>query len=151
MQNSKIELISKVREMLLGKIDLLNEQLNDLKLALEGATKSSAGDKHETSRALVHLEQEKLSSQIGIQQSFLSQLEQINVRAHHKVVGFGSLVFTNHYHYFVSIGVGAKVTLEKESFFIISPSSPIGKLLVGLKEKDSFVFNGQQLTIKQIM
>ena len=47
--------------------DLLEQRKNELQLALTSETKSSAGDKHETGRAMIQIEREKLGKPtIGI-------------------------------------------------------------------------------------
>ena len=44
---------------------LLEKQKEALQLALTSESKSSAGDKHETGRAMIQLEREKLGNQIA--------------------------------------------------------------------------------------
>ena len=51
-------------ELVKDKIKLIDNLYLSNQNALDSSTKSSAGDKHETSRAMIHLDQEKLSSQL---------------------------------------------------------------------------------------
>ena len=44
--------------------NLLEQRKNELQLALTSENKSSAGDKHETGRAMIQIEREKLGNQL---------------------------------------------------------------------------------------
>ena len=69
--NYKLELQAYCVSIVKKKCDLLKKQILARKQDLETASKSSAGDKHETARAMIHLEQEKL----GFQYQFLNSLK----------------------------------------------------------------------------
>lgn len=60
----KSDVIFELRNTLSLKALTLEEELNDIKEALFQDSKSTAGDKHETSRAMAQLEQEKLGKQL---------------------------------------------------------------------------------------
>ena len=70
---------SNVLTELKRRFDQLQHLLNDALEATAGDTKSSAGDKHETSRAMAQLEQEKIGAQLGE----LSKLQEILFRITH--------------------------------------------------------------------
>ena len=117
---------------------------------LQSETKSSAGDKHETGRAMLQLEMEKTSQQlIGINQ-MNAVLETIDISKNSKKVHLGSLVFTQKDTYFLSISAG-KIVVNNEVFYAISTSSPIGKLLLGKQENEQFVFLGNTIKIQKII
>ena len=77
-------------------------------------------------------------------------MKQINYKNEAGIAGVGSLIKTNSGLFYISIGLG-KVTIENKTIFVISAISPIGKLLLNKKEKDSFSFNGNQYHIKEII
>ena len=52
--------------------------------------------------------------------------------------------------YFLSISAG-KLKDKETEYFAISPSSPIGKLLVGKKAEDSFIWGGKKITIDYVL
>ena len=108
--------------------------------ALNSSTKSSAGDKHETSRAIIHLNQEKLSSQLLELNKSLRILFQIDI-VEHSSVNMGSLFKTDHSTFYISIGLG-KVSLNGVDIIIMSPVSPLSQRLIGLNQHDSIEFNG---------
>jgi hypothetical protein len=94
--------------------------------ALQSETKSSAGDKHETGRAMLQLEMEKASQQLeGI--SIMNQiLSKVDISKTSKIAHLGSVIITNKANYFLSISAG-QLSVENNTYFAISISSPIGK------------------------
>lgn len=118
--------------------------------ALTSDSKSSAGDKHETSRAMVHLEQEKLGKQISLLKQHLGLLNSIRINSKTcEKVETGALVVTNQGKFIISVSHG-KIELNNEVYFAVSPSSPIIQKILGLKENDTVMFNGKALVIKSI-
>ena len=118
--------------------------------ALQSETKSSAGDKHETGRAMLQLEMEKAGQQLaGIHQMKLI-LAKIDILKKSEVAHLGSVVETDFANYFLSISAG-KIIIEDKIYFAISVSSPIGKLLLGKKLNEEFTFNGKTFQIKKII
>ena len=61
----------------------------------------------------------------------------------------GSCVMTSKGHYFMAISAG-KALLEETEIFIISPLSPIGQAMQGMKQNDNFKFRGQSFDILQV-
>ncbi|MCH2033709.1 MAG: 3-oxoacyl-ACP synthase [Tenacibaculum sp.] len=127
----------------------IREIMTSNKKALLSETKSSAGDKHETGRAMLQLEMEKASQQIAVVQQMKEILHRINPDDVSEVIRLGSLVHTNSATYYLSISIGA-VAVDNDMYFVISSSSPIGKLLIGKKVNDIIQFNGQQIKITEV-
>ena len=111
--------------------------------------KSSAGDKYETGRAMMHLEVEKNTSQLLQARQLLQLLTQINTFHTSTVVQQGSLVTTSNGVYYIAIGAGL-VTIDKEPYYVISLASPIGALLKGKQVGDEFAFNGKKIKVLKI-
>jgi len=112
-------------------------------------TKSSAGDKYETGRAMMQLEIEKNTVQLAEAQKLKQLLEQINPERKSTKVQLGSLVMTNQGNVYLSISVG-QLQVEGKIYFAIAPTSPIGLKLNGLSENDSIDFNNKNYSIKEI-
>lgn len=130
-----------ITEHLQERIDGLKHILKDSLDAAAEDTKSSAGDKHETSTAMAQLEQEKLTKQINDFLLLRDILRQINAEKIHTKIELGSLVETNNGWYYFSIGLGA-VKVDNMNVFCMTLQAPIGKLLEGKKVGESVVFNG---------
>ena len=148
--NIKTELLETCKKFVENRFKTVQEILLSFQNDLQSETKSSAGDKHETGRAMLQLEMEKTSQQlIGIKQ-MISILDKIDISKKSKKIHLGSIVFTEKDSYFLSISAG-KIILNNEVFYAISTSSPIGKLLLGKQENEQFLFNGNTLKIQKIV
>lgn len=145
----KEEILVLALEKVDARIQELEILLIDLKDSLIKEEKSSAGDKHETSRAMVQLEQEKLARQLGEFMQMRNILKQINPKIQHTKIGIGSLVATTSGWYFISVGLG-QIQLENKVVFTLNPQAPLGKELIGKKVGDSFLINGSQVTIIEV-
>ena len=144
MTDFNLKLKTRVHELCIqlvkDKIKLIDDLYMSNQNALNSSTKSSAGDKHETSRAIIHLNQEKLSSQLLELNKSLRILFQIDI-VEHSSVNMGSLFRTDHSIFYISIGWG-KVSFNGTDIFIMSPVSPLFHRLIGLNQHDSIEFNG---------
>ena len=61
----KQELFGQCQNFVNSKLDTIRQTINELQQALNSETKSSAGDKHETGRAMIQLEREKMGRQLA--------------------------------------------------------------------------------------
>lgn len=123
------------------------ESIND---SLKSETKSSAGDKHETGRAMIQLEREKLGHQLYEAEKMRQVLAGISTADNPAKVVQGSLVVTADSAYYISISAGA---LKKGStqIYCVSALSPIGKTLLGKSEGQCFDFNQKTICIERIL
>ena len=134
----------------------LNEKLNSIEFLIISAidsrdsdSKSSAGDKHETSRAKIQLEIDNYSKQkLNIIEK-LKVLGAIDIRKKYNKVENGALVETNVGFFFIAIGLG-RWTVNSEQIFVISLASPIGKLLKDKVVSSSFIFRSLNYKIIKI-
>ena len=117
--------------------------------ALTSETKSSAGDKHETGRAMLQLEMEKASQQLEGIYTMKKALAKIKLDDVSNVIKLGSLIVTNEMSYFLAISAG-EISIENEKYYAVSPSSPIGKLLLGKCIGDALIFNGKAIKIRAV-
>ena len=118
--------------------------------ALQSETKSSAGDKHETGRAMLQLEMEKASQQLeGIAQ-MKTILAKTDVIKPSKNARLGSVIITEKGNYFLSISAG-QLTVNNTTYFAVSVASPIGKLLLGKQAKELLIFNGTTVKITKVI
>ena len=142
----KEALFSQCKYFVNNRLQTVEAVLSSNQKALQSETKSSAGDKHETGRAMLQLEMEKAGQQlVGITQMKVV-LSKIDVLKSSKNTCLGSVIITDKVSYFLSISAGQLVVADK-SYFAISVSSPIGKLLLGKQEKEVISFNGKTIEI----
>lgn len=145
----KEELLKKCTEVVGIKYETVTKIMASNRKALESETKSSAGDKHETGRAMLQLEMEKASAQLDAINEMKITLDKIDISNNSSIARLGSVVFTSKGNYFLSIAAGKIETTGKE-FYAVSLSSPIGTFLLGAKVGDSINFNDNQFKIDQL-
>ena len=126
------------------------ESIRDLQSGSESDSKSSAGDKHETGRAMVHLEQEKVAAQLAVFQQHKTILNALQRSKPDGAVAPGSLIRTADSIFFISIPLG-RMQVEKKSIFVISEKSPFGTGLLGKKPGDLISINGIAHSILQVL
>ena len=123
----KRELYNQCNIFVESRLQSIQNTIAEIQESLLSETKSSAGDKHETGRAMLQLEREKAGQQLAEAQKVKEILAKIDVTNSSKKVCLGSVVYTSQANYFISIGAG-KITVDGIDFFAISPNTPIGKL-----------------------
>jgi transcription elongation GreA/GreB family factor len=127
----------------------VTEIISSNQKALTSETKSSAGDKHETGRAMLQLEMEKASQQLEGIYTIKTILTKVNLDDNSEFIKLGSLIITNQANYFLAISVG-EIKIENKVYYAISPSSPIGSLLLGKRVGEGFIFNGNSIVIDEV-
>ncbi|QTD36430.1 3-oxoacyl-ACP synthase [Polaribacter batillariae] len=132
------------------RLQNVEEVISSNQKALQSETKSSAGDKHETGRAMLQLEMEKASMQLAGISQMKETLNRIDVSKQSKKAHLGSIIFTDKANYFLSISAG-QLVIAGNIYFAISIASPIGKLLLGKQENNEVIFNGKTVKIKRVL
>ena len=144
---------SRIRQHLLSlltiRIDEIREGIALLKESRDNESKSSAGDKYETGRAMAQMELDKLEQQLQLQLLLQAEVLKTDPEMQTDRVGFGSLVNCSNGCYFIAVGLG-KLSLEQEHIYAISLASPIGQALKGAKAGDAISFNGNTIQIISI-
>ena len=143
--NIKSEILNQLEQ----KIQDTSNAITSLKESRDSDTKSSAGDKHETSRAKIQTEIDQLSKQFNHVQRQKNNLSAININQSHNMVDVGSLVKTDKGYFFISIGWG-RIQIQDENYFAISIASPIGKLFKDKKKGDSIQFRNMSYDILSV-
>ena len=138
---TKKEVIAACNHVLDERTTRLNEAMAASREAANSETKSSAGDKYETTRELMQAEMERLSHQLAEVSKLKEALYQAEMAVPGEEISIGSTVKTNRGTYFLAAGLG-KIIVDAEDVYVISTASPIGQLLVGKKVGEEIVFNG---------
>ncbi|GAB7089522.1 hypothetical protein [Marinifilum fragile] len=146
----KVDLYNQVQELIQSKIKTNQESLSALKESVGNETKSTAGDKHETGRAMMHLEQEKVMRQLANNQKLKSVVDRISPKINNETVQLGSLVITNHISFYVLAGLG-QMELNGQNYFIVSFQSELVQAFKGKRKGDNLTFKGQNYTIQEIL
>ncbi|WP_316802871.1 3-oxoacyl-ACP synthase [Pedobacter nototheniae] len=132
------------------RIENIEYSLLQARQASNDDTKSSAGDKYETTREMMQQEMDrnsKLLYEAGQQKIALQQIENVDVA---KEVKNGSLVFTSEGNFYISISAG-ELKANEQIFYAVSQAAPIGKFLIGKKVGEEFNFNNKTYHLNQIL
>ncbi|MFD2598844.1 hypothetical protein ACFSQ3_07750 [Sphingobacterium corticis] len=153
--NFREKLIAHCSKLIQEKLDQIQLSMDLAQDSLVNDTKSSAGDKYETSREMIQQDLDRLQKQLSEAKRDQQTLQSIiDLPAYSdkeaKHARLGSLVTTEVGVYFLGVGLG-KVVCEGQTIFAISLQSPIGKLILGKQQGESFSFQQGTQTIKALV
>ncbi|MDQ7916683.1 transcription elongation factor [Mesonia sp. MT50] len=143
------ELLKSCHTYVNERILRLETSVWDLERDLGNETKSSAGDKYETSREMINAEISQLESQLQEFKKLQEILQLPNLQKSGKKIQLGSIVTTSAANYFLAIPAG-EIKLEKQNFYGIGINSPIAKLLLGKQKGDRFNFHQEDIKILSV-
>lgn len=143
------ELKQLVLNTLNNQIEVIQNQILSLSEDAQNDAKSSAGDKHETGLAMMHLEQEKLNAKLteflDMQQIALKLSEKRTVD---KVV-LGSIVKTNKAVFYLSVPI-QQVNYKNMQVFCVSIHAPLIQHLLNKEVGAEVTFNNISHRIVEI-
>jgi transcription elongation GreA/GreB family factor len=149
-KNIKEKIYQQLCNVIGERITALQQEIQSVTESQDNETKSSAGDKYETGRAMMQQELDKNEEQLSNAMELKLVLEKINLSKTPNKVELGSLIMTNQGNYFLSIGFG-KVEIEGQPYYAISQGSPIGKLLLNKKVGDKLKHMDKEFEIKELV
>lgn len=136
---TKSEVIAELDKQLLSKLSYLTTNLKQAIVSRNSDTKSSAGDKFETSREMAQIEIHKIENEILKTQQFISDLAS----------KASQLIITDKGEFLISIPFG-KLMVSGTEVFCISNSAPITNQLVNTEISANFEFRGVTYNILDI-
>ena len=135
----KSAIIAELNKKLSIKLNYLNTILQQTIYSRNSDTKSSAGDKFETSREMAQIEISKIEKEIIKTQQFITDLTS----------KASQLIITDKIAFLISIPFG-KIMVSGTEVFCISNSAPITKQLVYTKVSEGFEYRGVAYNILDI-
>ncbi len=126
MQTIKAQLIDFCRLNLASQEAEIQQRLDALSESRNQETKSTAGDKYETGRAMVQIEEDKARRQMLQNQELTQALDRVPWQKAYEQGQSGALIITDRACFFVSVSMG-KVKLGEQEYFCISPLAPLAK------------------------
>jgi len=145
----KQQLIAKLQEALEAKVKELAEAITSTTQSRNSDTKSSAGDKFETSREMAQQEIDRYTAQLAQVKKQVSDLKQIDVSIDRQTVQQGCLVKTNTATYFLAIPFG-KLSMAIGDVYCISSIAPIAQVMLGKAQGESFQWQGKGFEILSV-
>lgn len=148
--NIKQALYNQCFQFIENRLLTVQNTISEIQESLLSETKSSAGDKHETGRAMLQLEREKAGNQLAEIVKVKEALSKISVENTSKSIGLGSVIYTTQANYYIAISAG-ELKFEDDLFYAISPSTPIGRLLIGKTAGDEVVFRETGFEVVEVL
>jgi len=136
---TKSEVIAELDKQLLSKLSYLRTNLQQAIVSRNSNSKSSAGDKFETSREMAQIEIQKIENEILKTQQFITDLAS-------KAIQF---IITNKGAFLISIPFG-KLMVNTTEVFCISNSAPITSPLINTKVSANFDYRGVAYNVLDI-
>ena len=149
MQQIKNQLYQQCLTFIEQRIQTADTALQQAREASNDDTKSSAGDKYETSREMMQQDIDRNKRLLIDAQDNLRVLQSIDSAQKSANVIHGSYVVTSQGSFYISVSAG-QLHVGDKTIFAVSPASPIGKLLLEKKKGDGFDFNGKKYSIENV-
>jgi transcription elongation GreA/GreB family factor len=130
-------------------IEIISGAVSEAQDAVNSETKNTAGDKHETERAMKQLETEAFGRRLDEAMQQHKLLKAIDISKKYEFVAPGALVDTSLGAFFIAISAD-EIEIEGEEYCVVSPESPIGQAMVNRKAGDSFLFRGNSVRVVDI-
>lgn len=145
----KAELLNYCNKHLQNRFETIENVITDINNSLTSETKSSAGDKHETGRAMLQLEREKAGNQLAELQKSQEILKKINPNSQHQRIALGSVVKTSQSNYFIATSAG-EFKVDHTTYYAISAATPIAQVLLSKQVGDVVTFRDLSFSIIEI-
>ena len=150
MPTHREDFLSHLEKIIDKKVLASRKYMESIERSIHSESKSTAGDKHDTSRELMQQERNKaaqnLSNQLAIQKTLI-QLKLIDANV---AIGFGSLIETQDHVIFIGLALG-KINYLNREIVCISPLSPLARSLEGMQVGEVCAFNKVVYEIKQLL
>jgi transcription elongation GreA/GreB family factor len=131
-------------------MSVCEDQLEQIQYDLANETKSSAGDKYETGRAMLQIEREKIVRQLAELEQLEQVMKSVDPMTKHLKVQLGSLVQTNDNHFFIAVSLG-EITIDGLRFYAISKQTPMAQVLLGKSKGDKVSFRESSFKIEAVL
>lgn len=145
----KTQLLEYLKNHLDARMQAALEAMQSAQSSANEETKSSAGDKYETARAMAQIERDRHAQLYDQLRQERAVLERIDAEFNFQRVGLGALVKTSAGYFFISVSVGL-VEIEGTKVIAVSPQSPLGASLMGKQRGDSFLFQQKKCIIEEV-
>lgn len=147
MPVDKKQIVDAGMQMVLSKEEDLKSMISNLR-ASNNDTKSSMGDKYETSREMLQQEINMMERQLSELQKQKDIFSKIRSEETDKVT-LGALVSTTLGDLFISAGIG-EIKINDQKIKAISIHSPLAQSMLSKKTSDKFLLNGKEYSILNI-
>ena len=124
--------------------------MEELSSSLGKETKSTAGDKHETGRAMVQREMGQAGERLARCEALQAMAIRLDLDRARVQVGPGAIVVSGQARLLIGVGLGPFEVPGLGRFQAISADAPIAEVLAGAAEGEVREFRGQPWTIESL-
>jgi hypothetical protein len=132
-----------------SRFNIAQKAMQDAQLSANEETKSSAGDKYETGRAMAQNERDKYAQQLEKIKKDKQVFEAINFEQNFTNIHKGALANTSIGWILIAIGIGS-LMIDNQNIIIISQESPLGKAILFVEKGAKIDFMGKKIEIFEI-
>jgi transcription elongation GreA/GreB family factor len=150
MSKLKEKLYKQCLDYVQKRMEAAEQGIKEAQQASKDDTKSSAGDKYETGRAMMQQETDRNLGQLNEANKLKVILNQITTTASALQAENGSVVVTDNGKFYIAISAGTLI-VDGEQYFAVSPASPMGLKLKGVKAGSEFSLNGKNYQIISVL
>jgi hypothetical protein len=150
MSDLKEELYKQCLDYVQKRMAAAELGIQEAQQASKDDTKSSAGDKYETGRAMMQQETDRNMGQLNEANKLKVILNTISTAGLNDIAETGNVVLTNNGNFYLAISAGA-LMVNENTYFAVSTGSPIGLKIKGQKTGAEFSLNGKGYKILEII
>lgn len=143
----KSAIINAFKQKLDASLHSINDAINQTEQSLQDETKSSAGDKYETSREMLQADLDRLESQRSILQNSLALFADSTNNERINAGSIAEITIDQQPHtLYIGPAIG-NIKTEHGEVRSISTASPLGAALLGKLPQEEFSWNGKSIRI----
>lgn len=150
MSMDKESVVDAVASALQAALERGQSEFDALQGALSKETKSTAGDKHETGRAMVQLDMEQAGERLARAEAMMAVFRRLNPVEPRAAVGPGAWVITDSGQFFIGVAGGAVTLPDGAKLHVISADAPIAQALRGATAGATLEFRGKHWTVVSV-
>ena len=150
MSTDKKRVVDAVASALQAALERGQSEFDALKASLSKETKSTAGDKHETGRAMVQLDMEQAGERLARAETMMAIFRRLNPLEPRAAVGPGAWVVTDSGQFFIGAAGGALTLPDGGKLHVISADAPIAQALRGSKAGATVEFRGKHWAVVSV-
>lgn len=146
---NKVALVEYLIEVIREKMNTIQNAMDLAQQSANSETKSTAGDKYETARAMAQNERDIYARQLLQVKNEFNILQKLDINSQSGRIIPGSLAVTSFGTFFVSVSLGM-IQWDNHKIMVVSPASPAGKAIMGKMAGEKFTFQGKTHQIQSI-
>ncbi len=150
MKNQKPALHALCQAFITERMAAAEEAMRTAQESANSETKSSAGDKYETGRAMAQEERNRNAAQLHQARQLQAELARINPLLACDMVRPGALVHTSLGWFYLSISAG-RLVAEGQDVVAVSAAAPVALALLGKRAGEEALFNGKALRVLAVV